>query len=131
MMGKEVSFKTTLNYDTAKKLEDNLEDNNKPGNEDSENIPGGNENSGNQDNSGNTNSGSNGSANEDKENESEGSSGEIVDANQLKNGIYNIKNDVSYIGDGNQDVGNDMARKALSKNSKLEVKMIKNSYTKV
>ncbi len=107
-MGKEVSFKTTLNYDTAKKLEDNLEDNNKPGNED-------NENSGNQDNSGNTNSGSNGSANEDKENESEGSSGEIVDANQLKNGIYNIKNDVSYIGDGNQDVGNDMARKALSK----------------
>ncbi|EOU1698456.1 NEAT domain-containing protein [Clostridium perfringens] len=122
IMGKEVSFKTTLNYDTAKKLEDNLEDNNKPGNEDSENIPGGNENSGNQDNSGNTNSGSNGSANEDKENESEGSSGEIVDANQLKNGIYNIKNDVSYIGDGNQDVGNDMARKALSKNSKLEVK---------
>lgn len=122
MMGKEVSFKTTLNYDTAKKLEDNLEDNNKPANEDSENIPGGNENSGNQDNSGNTNSGSNGSANEDKENESEGSSGEIVDANQLKNGIYNIKNDVSYIGDGNQDVGNDMARKALSKNSKLEVK---------
>ena len=115
MMGKEVSFKTTLNYDTAKKLEDNLEDNNKPGNED-------NENSGNQDNSGNTNSGSNGSANEDKENESEGSSGEIVDANQLKNGIYNIKNDVSYIGDGNKDVGNDMARKALSKNSKLEVK---------
>ncbi|HII4453715.1 TPA: NEAT domain-containing protein [Clostridium perfringens] len=122
MMGKEVSFKTTLNYDTAKKLEDNLEENNKPGNEDSENIPGGNENSGNQDNSGNTNSGNNGSANEDKENESEGSSGEIVDANQLKNGIYNIKNDVSYIGDGNQDVGNDMARKALSKNSKLEVK---------
>ncbi len=122
MMGKEVSFKTTLNYDTAKKLEDNLEDNNKPGNEDNENIPGENENSGNQDNSGNTNSGSNGSANEDKENESEGSSGEIVDANQLKNGIYNIKNDVSYIGDGNQNVGNDMARKALSKNSKLEVK---------
>ncbi|XZH51842.1 NEAT domain-containing protein [Clostridium perfringens] len=122
MMGKEVSFKTTLNYDTAKKLEDNLEENNKHGNEDNENIPGGNENSGNQDNSGNTNSGSNGSANEDKENESEGSSGEIVDANQLKNGIYNIKNDVSYIGDGNQDVGNDMARKALSKNSKLEVK---------
>ena len=122
MMGKEVSFKTTLNYDTAKKLEDNLEDNNKPGNEDNENIPGENENSGNQDNSGNTNSGSNGSANEDKENESEGSSGEIVDANQLKNGIYNIKNDVSYIGDGNQDVGNDMARKAVSKNSKLEVK---------
>lgn len=122
MMGKEVSFKTTLNYDTAKKLENNLEDNNKPGNEDSENILGGNENSGNQDNSGNTNQGSNGSANEDKENESEGSSGEIVDANQLKNGIYNIKNDVSYIGDGNQDVGNDMARKALSKNSKLEVK---------
>ena len=122
MMGKEVSFKTTLNYDTAKKLENNLEDNNKPGNEDNENIPGENENSGNQDNSGNTNQGSNGSANEDKENESEGSSGEIVDANQLKNGIYNIKNDVSYIGDGNQDVGNDMARKALSKNSKLEVK---------
>ncbi|MCI2780226.1 NEAT domain-containing protein [Clostridium perfringens] len=122
MMGKEVSFKTTLNYDTAKKLEDNLEENNKPGNEDNENIPGENENSGNQDNSGNTNSGSNGSANEDKENESEGSSGEIVDANQLKNGIYNIKNDVSYIGDGNQDVGNDMARKALSKNSKLEIK---------
>lgn len=122
MMGKEVSFKTTLNYDTAKKLEDNLEENNKPGNEDNENIPGENENSGNQDNSGNTNSGSNGSANEDKENESEGNSGEIVDANQLKNGIYNIKNDVSYIGDGNQDVGNDMARKALSKNSKLEVK---------
>ena len=122
MMGKEVSFRTTLNYDTAKKLEDNLEENNKPGNEDNENIPGENENSGNQDNSGNTNSGSNGSANEDKENESEGSSGEIVDANQLKNGIYNIKNDVSYIGDGNQDVGNDMARKALSKNSKLEVK---------
>lgn len=122
MMGKEVSFKTTLNYDTAKKLEDNLEDNNKPGNEDNENIPGENENSGNQDNSGNTNQGSNGSANEDKENESEGSSGEIVDANQLKNGIYNIKNDISYIGDGNQDVGNDMARKALSKNSKLEVK---------
>ncbi|HAT4252958.1 TPA: LPXTG cell wall anchor domain-containing protein [Clostridium perfringens] len=122
MMGKEVSFKTTLNYDTAKKLEDNLEENNKPGNEDNENIPGENENSGNQDNSGNTNSGSNGSANEDKENESEGSSGEILDANQLKNGIYNIKNDVSYIGDGNQDVGNDMARKALSKNSKLEVK---------
>lgn len=122
MMGKEVSFKTTLNYDTAKKLEDNLEENNKPGNEDNENIPGENENSGNQDNSGNANSGSNGSANEDKENESEGSSGEIVDANQLKNGIYNIKNDVSYIGDGNQDVGNDMARKALSKNSKLEVK---------
>ncbi|HHQ4189091.1 TPA: NEAT domain-containing protein [Clostridium perfringens] len=122
MMGKEVSFKTTLNYDTAKKLEDNLEENNKPGNEDNENIPGENENSGNQDNSGNTNSGSNGSANEDKENESEGSSGEIVDANQLKNGIYNIKNDVSYIGDGNQDVGNDMARKALSKNSKLELK---------
>ncbi|PVE15344.1 cell wall anchor domain protein [Clostridium perfringens] len=129
MMGKEVSFKTTLNYDTAKKLEDNLEDNNKPGNEDSENIPGGNENSGNQDNSGNTNSGSNGSANEDKENESEGSSGEIVDANQLKNGIYNIKNDVSYIGDGNQDVGNDMARKALSKNSKLEVKEDKKILT--
>ena len=122
MMGKEVSFKTTLNYDTAKKLEDNLEENNKPGNEGNENIPGENENSGNQDNSGNTNSGSDGSANEDKENESEGSSGEIVDANQLKNGIYNIKNDVSYIGDGNQDVGNDMARKALSKNSKLEVK---------
>ena len=122
MMGKEVSFRTTLNYDTAKKLEDNLEENNKPGNEDNENIPGENENSGNQDNSGNTNSGSNGSANEDKENESEGSSGEIVDANQLKDGIYNIKNDVSYIGDGNQDVGNDMARKALSKNSKLEVK---------
>lgn len=122
MMGKEVSFKTTLNYDTAKKLEDNLEENNKPGNEDNENIPSENENSGNQDNSGNTNSGSNGSANEDKENVSEGNSGEIVDANQLKNGIYNIKNDVSYIGDGNQDVGNDMARKALSKNSKLEVK---------
>ncbi|RUR36158.1 LPXTG cell wall anchor domain-containing protein [Clostridium perfringens] len=117
MMGKEVSFRTTLNYDTAKKLEDNLEENNKPGNEGNENIPGENENSGNQDNSGNTNSGSNGSANEGK-----GSSGEIVDANQLKNGIYNIKNDVSYIGDGNQDVGNDMARKALSKNSKLEVK---------
>ena len=122
MMGKEVSFRTTLNYDTAKKLEDNLEENNKPGNEGNENIPGENDNGGNQDNSGNTNSGSNGSANEDKENESEGSSGEIVDANQLKNGIYNIKNDVSYIGDGNQDVGNDMARKALSKNSKLEVK---------
>ncbi|MDM0498060.1 NEAT domain-containing protein [Clostridium perfringens] len=122
MMGKEVSFRTTLNYDTAKKLEDNLEENNKPGNEGNENIPGENENSGNQDNSGNTNSGSNGSVNEDKENEGEGSSGEIVDANQLKNGIYNIKNDVSYIGDGNQDVGNDMARKALSKNSKLEVK---------
>lgn len=117
MMGKEVSFRTTLNYDTAKKLEDNLEENNKPGNEGNENIPDENENSGNQDNSGNTNSGSNGSANE-----GEGSSGEIVDANQLKNGIYNIKNDVSYIGDGNQDVGNDMARKALSKNSKLEVK---------
>lgn len=117
MMGKEVSFRTTLNYDTAKKLEDNLEENNKPGNEGNENIPGENENNGNQDNSVNTNSGSNGSANED-----EGSSGEIVDANQLKNGIYNIKNDVSYIGDGNQDVGNDMARKALSKNSKLEVK---------
>ncbi|HAT4349794.1 TPA: LPXTG cell wall anchor domain-containing protein [Clostridium perfringens] len=117
MMGKEVSFKTTLNYDTAKKLEDNLEENNKPGNEDNENIPGENENSGNQDNSGN-----NGSVNEDKENESEGSAEEIVDADQLNNGIYNIKNDVSYIGDGNQDVGNDMARKALSKNSKLEVK---------
>lgn len=117
MMGKEVSFRTTLNYDTAKKLEDNLEENNKPSNEGNENIPDENENSGNQDNSGNTNSGSNGSVNE-----GEGSSGEIVDANQLKNGIYNIKNDVSYIGDGNQDVGNDMARKALSKNSKLEVK---------
>lgn len=117
MMGKEVSFRTTLNYDTAKKLEDNLEENNKPGNEGNESIPGENENSGNQDNSENTNSGSNGSANE-----GEGSSGEIVDANQLKNGIYNIKNDVSYIGNGNQDVGNDMARKALSKNSKLEVK---------
>lgn len=117
MMGKEVSFRTNLNYDTAKKLEDNLEENNKPGNEGNENIPGENENGGNQDNSGNTNSGNNGSANE-----GEGSSGEIVDANQLKNGIYNIKNDVSYIGDGNQDVGNDMARKALSKNSKLEVK---------
>lgn len=117
MMGKEVSFRTTLNYDTAKKLEDNLEENNKPGNEGNENIPGENENNVNQDNSGNTNSGSNGSVNE-----GEGSSGEIVDANQLKNGIYNIKNDVSYIGDGNQDVGNDMARKALSKNSKLEVK---------
>lgn len=129
MMGKEVSFKTTLNYDTAKKLEDNLEDNNKPGNEDNENIPGENENSGNQDNSGNTNSGNNGSANEDKENESEGSAGEIVDANQLKNGIYNIKNDVSYIGDGNQDIGNDMARKALSKNSKLEVKEDKKILT--
>ena len=129
MMGKEVSFKTTLNYDTAKKLEDNLEENNKPGNADNENIPGENENNGNQDNSGNTNSGSNGSANEDKENESEGSSGEIVDANQLKNGIYNIKNDVSYIGDGNQDVGNDMARKALSKNSKLEVKEDKKILT--
>lgn len=125
MMGKEVSFKTTLNYDTAKKLEDN----NKPGNEDNENIPGENENSGNQDNSGNTNSGNNGSANEDKENESEGSAGEIVDANQLKNGIYNIKNDVSYIGDGNQDIGNDMARKALSKNSKLEVKEDKKILT--
>ena len=62
---------STLNYDTAKKLEDNLEENNKPGNEGNENIPGENENSGNQDNSGNTNSGSNGSANEDKENESE------------------------------------------------------------
>ncbi|WP_283692174.1 NEAT domain-containing protein [Clostridium perfringens] len=129
MMGKEVSFKTTLNYDTAKKLEDNLEENNKPGNEDNDNIPGENENSGNQDNSGNTNSGNNGSANEDKENESEGSSGEILDANQLKNGIYNIKNDVSYIGDGNQDVGNDMARKALSKNSKLEVKEDKKILT--
>lgn len=129
MMGKEVSFKTTLNYDTAKKLEDNLEENNKPGNEDNENIPGENENSGNQDNSGNTNSGSNGSANEDKENVSEGNSGEIVDANQLKNGIYNIKNDVSYIGDGNQDIGNDMARKALSKNSKLEVKEDKKILT--
>lgn len=129
MMGKEVSFRTTLNYDTAKKLEDNLEENNKPGNEGNENIPGENENSGNQDNSGNTNSGSNGSVNEDKENEGEGSSGEIVDANQLKNGIYNIKNDVSYIGDGNQDVGNDMARKALSKNSKLEVKDDKNILT--
>lgn len=125
MMGKEVSFKTTLNYDTAKKLEDN----NKPGNEDNESIPGENENSGNQDNSGNTNSGNNGSANEDKENESEGSAGEIVDANQLKNGIYNIKNDVSYIGDGNQDIGNDMARKALSKNSKLEVKEDKKILT--
>lgn len=125
MMGKEVSFKTTLNYDTAKKLEDN----NKPGNEDNENIPGENENSGNQDNSGNTNSGNNGSANEDKENESEGSAGEILDANQLKNGIYNIKNDVSYIGDGNQDIGNDMARKALSKNSKLEVKEDKKILT--
>lgn len=129
MMGKEVSFRTTLNYDTAKKLEDNLEENNKPGNEGNENIPGENENNGNQDNSGNTNSGSNGSANEDKENEGEGSSGEIVDANQLKNGIYNIKNDVSYIGDGNQDVGNDMARKALSKNSKLEVKYDKKILT--
>lgn len=129
MMGKEVSFKTTLNYDTAKKLEDNLEENNKPGNEDNDNIPGENENSGNQDNSGNTNSGNNGSANEDKENESEGSAGEIVDANQLKNGIYNIKNDVSYIGDGNQDIGNDMARKALSKNSKLEVKEDKKILT--
>lgn len=129
MMGKEVSFKTTLNYDTAKKLEDNLEENNKPGNADNENIPDENENNGNQDNSGNTNQGSNGSANEDKENESEGSSGEIVDANQLKNGIYNIKNDVSYIGDGNQDIGNDMARKALSKNSKLEVKEDKKILT--
>lgn len=117
MMGKEVSFKTSLNYDTAKKLEDNLEENNKPGNEENENIPGENENSGNQDNSGN-----NGDVNEDKENESEGNTGEIVDANQLKNGIYNVKNDVSYIGDGNQEIGNDMARKALSKNSKLEVK---------
>ncbi len=124
MMGKEVSFKTTLNYDTAKKLEDNLEENNKPGNEDNENIPGENENSGNQDNSGN-----NGSVNEDKENESEGSAEEIVDADQLNNGIYNIKNDVSYIGDGNQDVGNDMARKALSKNSKLEVKEDKKILT--
>lgn len=122
MMGKDVSFKTILNYDTAKKLEDNSEENNKPGNEENENIPGGNENSGNQEGSGNNNSGNNGGANEDKENVSEGNTGEIVDANQLKNGVYNIKNDVSYIGDGNQEIGNDMARKALSKNSKLEVK---------
>lgn len=119
MMGKDVSFKTILNYDTAKKLEDNSEENN--------NIPGGNESNGNQEgsgnnNSGNNNSGNNGGVNEDKENESEGNTGEIVDVNQLKNGIYNIKNDVSYIGDGNQEIGNDMARKALSKNSKLEVK---------
>ncbi|EGT3615775.1 LPXTG cell wall anchor domain-containing protein [Clostridium perfringens] len=117
MMGKEVSFKTILNYDTAKKLDDNSEENNKPGDGENENIPGGNENSGNQDGSGN-----NGNVNEDKENGNEENTGGILDVNQLKNGIYNIKNDVSYIGDGNQEIGNDMARKALSKNSKLEVK---------
>ncbi len=122
MMGKEVSFKTTLNYDTAKKLEDNLEENNKPGNEDNENIPGENENSGNQDNSGNTNQGSNGSANEDKENESEGSSGEIVDANQLKNGIYNIKMMFHTLEMEIKMWEMIWQEKALSKNSKLEVK---------
>lgn len=127
MMGKDVSFKTILNYDTAKKLEADSEENNKPDNEENNNISGGNESSGNQEgsgnnNSGNNNPGNNGGVNEDKENESEGNTGEIVDVSQLKNGIYNIKNDVLYIGDGNQEIGNDMARKALSKNSKLEVK---------
>ncbi|MGG5460250.1 NEAT domain-containing protein [Clostridium sp. B9] len=129
MMGKRVSFNTILDYDTAKLIDMGTEGNGgSNGNEETggnnenngdENIGNGNETGGNEEsnNNGNTSEGgSNGNGSVDENNDG------IIDNSSLKDGIYNIENSVLYIGNGNQETGNDMARKALAKESKLEVK---------
>lgn len=48
---------------------------------------------------------------------------EVIEENEkIKDGSYSIKNSVSYVGQGNASIGNDMARKALEEKSFLDVK---------
>ncbi|WP_300351085.1 NEAT domain-containing protein [Clostridium sp.] len=127
MMGKVVSFNTILDYDTAKLIDkENNENNNTDGtNEenksDGNNVTDGNNGSG-TNNETDGNHETNGNSESDKNSGSNVNHSVIVNGDSLKNGIYNIENDVLYIGGGNQEIGNDMARKALAKESKIEVK---------
>ncbi|WP_040193816.1 NEAT domain-containing protein [Clostridium culturomicium] len=56
----------------------------------------------------------------------------VVEENKnevLQEGSYKIKNQTQYIGSGNSDIGNDMARKTLEETSYLQVKEGKNLLT--
>lgn len=48
--------------------------------------------------------------------------GELSTEKVLKDGSYPAQNDVKYIGDGNAEIGNNMARKVLAKDSVIKVK---------
>lgn len=54
---------------------------------------------------------------------------EEVKSEVLANGSYKIKNKTEYVGSGNADTGNQMARKTLKETSYLEVKDGKNALT--
>lgn len=56
----------------------------------------------------------------------------VVEENKnetLQEGSYKIKNQTQYIGSGNSDIGNDMARKTLEETSYLQIKDGKNLLT--
>ena len=47
---------------------------------------------------------------------------ETEQTDKIKNGTYTVSNKVEYVGDGNSEIGNQMARNAVAEESKLVVK---------
>lgn len=128
MMGREVSFATIL--DTQKVEYDEVVVQAPVDDSDSDN----NESDDNNSSDNNTGSGDNNGSNDDKvesdgSNSGNGSTGtskpDSSTNNQsgtIKNGTYTVKNNVEYVGTGNAELGNLMARKVLGEYSKIVAK---------
>lgn len=128
MMGREVSFATIL--DTQKVEYDEVVVQAPVDDSDSDN----NESDDNNSSDNNTGSGDNNGSNDDKvesdgSNSGNGSTGTLKpdsstnnQSGTIKNGTYTVKNNVEYVGTGNAELGNSMARKVLGEYSKIVAK---------
>ncbi|SCH40056.1 Iron Transport-associated domain [uncultured Clostridium sp.] len=123
MMGREVSFSTEFDK-TNIKYEEIIVSKPSNGSEDNSGTGGNTGGStGSEDNSGtggNT-GGSTGSEDNSGTNGNTGGSIGSETTGTIKDGTYTVKNTVSYVGIGNSELGNSMARQVLEENSKIEV----------
>ncbi|WP_195251601.1 NEAT domain-containing protein [Romboutsia sp. 1001713B170207_170306_H8] len=123
MMGREVSFSTEFDK-TNIKYEEIIVSKPSNGSEDNSGTGGNTGGStGSEDNSGtggNT-GGSTGSEDNSGTNGNTGGSIGSETTGTIKDGTYTVKNTVSYVGTGNSELGNSMARQVLEENSKIEV----------
>lgn len=129
IMGREVSFATILNTTKVEYEEVVVQapGEQQPPVDDNDND---NDNTGSGDNAG---SGDNNGSNDNTESDGSNSGNTSTDTSKpndstnnqsgtIKNGTYTVKNNVEYVGTGNAELGNSMARKVLGEYSKIVAK---------
>ena len=123
MMGREVSFSTEFDK-TNIKYEEIIVSKPSTGSEDNSGTGGNTGGStGSEDNSG-TDGNTGGSTGSEDNSGTSGNTGGSTGSETtgiIKDGTYTVKNTVSYVGTGNSELGNSMARQVLEENSKIEV----------